>query len=366
MKKLKIGFDAKRLFHNNTGLGNYARTLVKNLHQFYPEHEYHLFTSEISSNENCKYFLSNNFLIHTKPKWSNAAIWRTIGVSKKINELGLDIFHGLSHELPYNIGLQTKTVVTIHDLIYEKNPELFPLIDGWFYKIKYKSACERADAIIAISQSTAKDIEEVYKIKNKVKCLYQTCSEVFQTTPIIDSPKKHFLYVGSINERKGLLKIVQAYGLLEEKYQLPFVVIGEGGDYKTQVLAEIKTFGLSDKFIFKGNVNNDELVNYYDESLCLVLPSLYEGFGIPIIESLFRHRPVITSNVSSLPEACGLGGITFDPNSITALKTALEAMHSPEKWRQYSSNGHGYVAKKFNQSTTTKLIMDFYNEIISK
>lgn len=299
------------------------------------------------------------------PKWSNSSIWRTIRMSQTINDLGLDIYHGLSHEIPYFIGAQTKKIVTIHDLIYEIKPQLFPMIDGLFYRKKYRSSCIRADHIIAISQQTKQDIASIYRLQDKTTCIYQSCAEIFQTKPINHTPaKKHFLYVGTINQRKGLLNIVKAYAKLPSVHQIPFVIIGEGGDYKSQVIEKINELHLSEKFLFVGNVDNDSLIKFYDDALCLVLPSLYEGFGIPVIESLFRKRPVITSNVSSLPEACGSGGLLIDPVNIDAIAQAMSKMFESQTWQTCSDKGHVYAQENFSTAICCHKIMDFYKSII--
>jgi glycosyltransferase involved in cell wall biosynthesis len=329
--------------------------LVRQLQYYYPQHEYHLFTPQTSNHDYVQDFLNGNFKIHTMPKWSNSSIWRTIGMSQTINELGLDIYHGLSHEIPYFIGAQTKKVVTIHDLIYEIKPQLFPMIDGFFYRKKYRSSCIRADHIIAISQQTKQDISSIYRLQDKTTCIYQSCAEIFQTKPINHTPtKKHFLYVGTINRRKGLLNIVEAYAKLPNAHQLPFVIIGEGGDYKSQVIEKINALHLTEKFLFVGNVDNDSLIKFYDDALCLVLPSLYEGFG----------RPVITSNISSLPEACGPGGLLVDPENIDALAESMSKMFESQTWQTCSDKGHVYAQENFSTAICYHKIMDFYKSII--
>jgi glycosyltransferase involved in cell wall biosynthesis len=364
-KKLKIGFDAKRLFHNNTGLGNYSRNLVKNLKLFYPENEYHLFTPSIKENSLTQFFLENDFIIHECPTLQPKWYWRTYGYSKVINNLELDIFHGLSHEIPFGIGKKTKTIVTVHDLIYEQYPELFGWWNSKIYQYKYRSSCKRADRIFAISNSTAKDISTLYNIiEDNLNITYQSCDEKFQTTPILEKQKNYFLYVGTINKRKSLKDVILAFDTLPNEFKKEVVIVGDGGDYKQEVLNEIKKRNLEKWFVFKGNLSNQQLVEIYDDAICLILPSQYEGFGIPIIESLFRKTPVITCDNSSLPEAVGDGGILFTHGNIEALIKAMQDIQNESKWNQLSINGHEYVKQKYSIETTTKKLFEAYCSIL--
>lgn len=367
-RKIKIGFDAKRLFHNNTGLGNYARTLIKNLNRFYPEkYEIHLFSPSLVKNEQTAFVFETDIITHTAPYFANHALWRTWFCSKMINKLKLDIFHGLSHELPYGIDKSIIKVVSIHDLIYEKLPHLFTKFDALSYKFKYRSACRRADQVVAISTSTINDIHEIYPFaSHKTKLIFQSINELFfkQSLPKLKA-SNYYLYVGSIIERKGLSNIVSAYSLLPEKYQLPLYVVGDGRHHKNFILKLIAEKGLTDQFIFKGNMQNDHLVQLYDNALCLILPSSYEGFGIPVAESLSRKTPVITSNVSSLPEVLGPGGIATDIDS-HALKNAMIAMHEKELWQSYSSLGYEYVIANFSAEKTTRELDEFYSGLLMR
>ncbi|MBK8701125.1 MAG: glycosyltransferase family 4 protein [Saprospiraceae bacterium] len=363
--KLKIGFDAKRLFLNNTGLGNYSRTLVKNLHRYYPQHEYHLFTPEVKENETSRYFLDNDFFIHTPPSYLPGSLWRSRGMARKINDLNLDIYHGLSHEIPPGISSKTLKVLTIHDLIFEKYPKLFSWYDRWLYTLKYKSSCSRANQIVGVSKATCHDVETLYLIdRQKISLIYQSCDEVFQNHTVRHKEKSYFLYVGTINERKGLLDAVKAYGMLEEKFQLPFVVVGAGGTYADAVKSAVSRLGLTPKFNFMGNLPNRELVEVYANALCLVLPSAYEGFGIPVAEALFTGTPVITSNTSALPEAAGPGGIILQPGNVAQLAQAMADMFDETRWNEFSDKGRNYVASHFDSASTAEALMNLYYRLM--
>lgn len=372
-KRKVIAFDAKRLFLNNTGLGNYSRTLVRNLATFFPNNDYHLFTPRIEKNEDTAWFLDSGlFTIHV-PHNRNP-LWRTYFMSREINALKPDIFHGLSHELPFGLDSSIATVVTFHDLIYLLYPTQFGLWDRTIYRLKYGSAAKRATLVIAISQSTAKDLVTYYQLaEEKVKVAYQTCQNVFQVvgesaTSRIASllpQQPYFLYVGSVIPRKGLDRIVLAFATLPEYARKPVVVVGSGkGDFMEDVQRLIRLHGLQSYFHFISHVTNAELVEVYDRSYALLYPSLYEGFGIPIIESLFRSKPVITSNTSSMPEAAGPGGLLVAPLDVPMLSKAMEEIQDPALYMKLVNAGNHYVGERFNSRVTATRLMSIYQSLI--
>lgn len=162
---------------------------------------------------------------------------------------------------------------------------------------------------------------------------------------------------------KTLLSAIKAYSLLPEKYQLPFKVIGNGGQYLQDVKNRIHSKGLMHKFDFIGSIDNTTLCQYYDHCFCLVFPSLYEGFGIPVIEALFVKKPVITSTVSSLPEAAGPGGLLVNPTSLEEIKQAMIAIHDEATYNKLSHDGYHYVAKNFNYQKIAQDYMVMYEGV---
>src|SRR5215470_16182646 len=259
---MNIGFDAKRAYHNNTGLGHYSRTLINSLAANYREHDYYLFNPKASS---LFHFEAGN--VHEVLPQRFAAIlfrqaWRSSWVKEDLGKLNIDLYHGLSHEIP--IGIQktnVKSVVTIHDLIHERYPEQYASIDVKIYSKKFQYACKNADKVIAISQQTKQDIIDFYSTPTeKITVTYQSCNPAFahKLTDAQKSivqlkyglPDKFFLYVGSIIERKNLMNICKAVFILRNEIQIPLVVIGEGGKYKQQVKDFVKQNDLEKKIIF--------------------------------------------------------------------------------------------------------------------
>jgi glycosyltransferase involved in cell wall biosynthesis len=360
---LKIGFDAKRLFLNDTGLGNYSRTLVKNMMQLFPQHEYHLFTPAVRETSETRFFLNADCQIHTPGSFEIKALWRSRGMSKTINRLKLDVYHGLSHELPTGISKATRTVVSMHDLIYEIYPHFFPWYNRWLYHWKYKTSCKKANHVIAISEATRHDLISRYHLdEKKVSVVYQSCGDYFKPRPT-SKQKKHFLYVGTIEERKGLLNVVHAYARLSNEFQIPFLVVGNGGAYAEEVKKAIQYYGLEKRFQFLGKLKNEEIADLYQDALALILPSVYEGFGIPIAESLFTGTPVITSPYSALPEASGPGGILVDPSHHEALAESLKQMFVPKIWQKLSDEGSMYVHTHFTAQATAAQLNGLYQTL---
>ncbi len=369
---LKIGYDAKRLFNNFTGLGNYSRTLLSNLSQYFPDNEYHLYTPKIQQNSRTEPFLEKgSFKIHLPENKFGKNLWRLSGMKQHWVDDGIFLFHGLSHELPIGIqGSKVKSIVTIHDLAFRQFPDFFPIFDRNIYNKKFKYACKHADVIIAISESTKKDIIRFYDIHEyKIKVIYQTCDDTFQNTTHpstafkISLPKDYLLYVGSINERKNLLGCVKALELLPNDLRLPLVVFGRGKKYEQKVRAYIANKGLEKWVLFYPNVHFEELKILYQNARLLLYPSFYEGFGLPIIESLFCKTPVITSKVSSLPEAGGAGAYYVNPENFEEIAFGIEKCLGDEDYYQkLSSEGYAHV-QKFGAKKVTGEVMDLYHSL---
>ena len=362
---MKIGFDAKRLFYNDTGLGNYARTLIKNLQKFHPNHQYFLFTPGLRETEETKYFFDKSRFTIIQPKRKDF-FWRQWGISREINKLKLDIYHGLSHELPMRMpDKSTRCFVTVHDLIFEKFPHLYPWFDSKFYRIKYRRSAHLADHIISISNSTSKDIQDIWKIdKSKISTIYQTCNPAISTIAKSSRIRKHFLYVGSVIRRKRLSDIILALSGLEEAKKKPLVVIGSGDSYLTEVEKLINKLKISKWVHFIGKKSNKELVRYYDEAIALIYPSEYEGFGIPIIEAAFRKIPVITSTSSSMPEAGGPVSFYVEPGDIAQIKNYMDEISSnSDKIESRVNKTFQYVSEHFDARLLSNQLMSTYQQV---
>ena len=381
---MKIGFDAKRAFHNNTGLGNYSRTLIQSLSEYYPENEYYLFNPKKSN----RFTIKSENIHEILPSGINryfSSAWRSRGVKADIKKLNIDLYHGLSHEIP--LGIQKtgiKSVVTIHDLIYKRYPNQFNHIDVFTYDRKFRYACKHADHIIAISEQTKSDIINYYGTDaDKITVCYQGCNPGFSKViseevkskirKTFNLPDRFFLYVGSIIERKNLLNIVKAMKIAEKNINIPLVVIGNGKSYKQKVKNYIKENNLDDKIIFlsdnpvaKSSKEFDPSGVFpaiYQSATAMIYPSFFEGFGIPVLEALSSGLPVITSNVSCLPEAGGKGSCYVNPNNAEEIADSMIEIFTNEILSAEMKKIGLLHAKEFSIENCAANVMNVYQKI---
>jgi glycosyltransferase involved in cell wall biosynthesis len=366
---MKIGYDGKRAANNLTGLGNYSRSLIEHLADQFPEHEYLVYAPKVKSAKQIDAFFENENIKLKLPK-SGPFLWRTLNILKDLTQDECQIFHGLSHEIPLAIQhTRIKSIVTIHDLIFLRYPQYYKFIDRKLYEWKSKSACERANKIIAISEKTKEDIIDLYGISpEKVEVIYQSCDDSFKTRfpketlsrikATYKLPEKYILNVGTIEERKNLKLAVQALKEVSEEYKL--LVIGKQTDYFKTVEKEIEKLGLKNRIIFLKNIPFADLPGIYQMAGIFVYPSFYEGFGIPIIEALYSGVPVVAATGSCLEEAGGPNSLYVSPNDANGLAKAInQILESPQLQKEMKEKGVEFV-QKFNSNLVTQQLMDCY------
>ncbi len=370
---MKIGFDAKRAFFNVSGLGNYSRNLLRALKSYFPDNEYILYTP--SKKTSLFDYKNQGFIVHEPGGLLDKTFksyWRSFSLAKQAGSDRLDIYHGLSHELPYNIQKTgIKTVVTIHDLIFLRFPELYKPVDRKIYNRKFKYACEIADLVISVSKQTADDIKQFFGIdESRIKVIYQGCNPVFRKEldntarqEIIKKygfPESYILYVGTIEERKNLLSLIKAIDI--GKIDFPLVVIGNRTGYFKRINDYIERNKVKNIY-FLETISNDELPAIYQHAEVFVYPSVFEGFGIPVIESLYSKTPVITSRHGCFPEAGGPSSVYVDPGNIEELSEAIKKVTEDSAQRQKMiEDGYNY-AQNFNDDIVAKNIMSAYKNL---
>lgn len=333
---MRIGFDAKRAFNNSAGLGNFSRSTITALAQYNPECRQFLFSP--SSHHSMFVFPKEATVIHPHGLWwktfSNA--WRSVKIAEEAERLKLDIFHGLSHELPIGIEYSgVKTVVTIHDLIFLRYPAFFKKIDRAIYDRKFRYACQVATRIHAISEQTKYDLISYFNVpEDRIEVIYQSINPLFfqqldegrkkAVRQKYHLPERFLLTVGTVEPRKNLLGLLE--GMLASKIDLPLVVVGKSTEYRKKVQQLIDSRPRELKVHFLSGVNDNELQALYQSAEAMIYPSLFEGFGLPVVEAQASGCPVITSNISSMPEAGGNAAIYVDPEKPYEIGRVMETL----------------------------------------
>ena len=348
-----IGYDAKRYYHNFTGLGNYSRTLIRILKENYPENEYILY--------------------------DGGAYRRTFGEVSDMKRQGVELFHGLSHEMPVGLGkAHIPSVVTMHDVAFKTFKQMYTFVDRQIYDIKWRYACNHSNRIIAISESTKRDVMRFYDVpEEKIDIVYQPVQDIYYT-PITkekarktveglnaDIPQNYMLYVGSIYSRKNLLSIVKALELLPHDLQIPLVIVGNGHEYKRLVQNYVQQHHLSHLCIWLKGLDETVLQSLYTCASLFVYPSFYEGFGLPVVEAMLCRCPVVTSNVSSLPEAGGPGSLKASPTDIEEISQYMRVTLEDETQRKNMIEvGVDYASRHFNPEHIASQLIQVYEKTV--
>lgn len=365
---MKIAFDAKRFFHNTSGLGNYSRDLVRILSEYEPDNEYLLLNKNKSERGKEILERSNVHFIET----SKGNLSRQLKMGKDAQKQGADIFHGLSGELPLKWDPKPiKKVVTIHDLIFVRYPQYYSFFDRKIHFWKFKKAADTADKIIAISEQTKKDIIQYLKVpETKIEVIYQGCHHAFkeqQSPELMKAVKEKFklperfvLNVGTIEDRKNLLNVVKAINGTE----IPLVVVGRKTGYYQKIERFLKRNKMEKQVLFLEGVSMDELACLYKLADIFVYPSFFEGFGIPVIEALFSKTVVVTSNTSCLPEAGGKDSVYVNPENDLDIRAKLKFLWENESERKRREEKGFEFVQKFNDESIAKELMSFYQKII--
>ena len=361
-----VYFDAKRAFLNRRGLGNYSRDVIRLVSKYAPDHTYFLLTPKQGDTPSTFFssLTENAADVHivTPQGWWRAvpSLWRTTGCVRDIRRLNaqcttdnvkgtlhdsqhsLPVYWGLSGELPYGIHRSgVRTIVTMHDAIFVRYPELYSPTYRALFTRKVQYACDIADTIVAISEQTKRDMIEFFHAdERKIKVVYQGCSHIFRQ-PVTaeqvavvkqryDLPEQYIVDVGAIEPRKNLHTLIRA--MAEAKIDLPLVAIGGHSKYADEAAQLAEKIHV--RLILRHNIPFADFPAIYKGAQVLCYPSIFEGFGIPILEAMCVGVPVLTSTGSCFAETGGDAAWYADPYNAVEIGTKLRTILTGDTVRE--------------------------------
>lgn len=364
---MKIGIDARNLVPSLSGIGRYVLEMVKALgaqgHQlvlYFPEKP-HQSLPELPF---CELRISN-----FKGPWRRLA-WSRTTLPEAANADDLDFFWGPAHRLPVGLRADLPRIVTIHDLVWRK-AALTMRWQTWLgERFFMASALQSADAIVADSIATAKDIAEFRpSVKERIKVIYPGLTRLPQLEPATSKapskPERNYaLFVGTLEPRKNLIRILDAIKIIERSLPESFnlKIVGGQGWRSGHLENLIRSNGLYERVKMTGHVSDAELSQLYQGADFLLMPSLYEGFGFPIIEAQSFGIPVITSNRSSMPEVAGRGAIFVDPESTSQIAEAIINLATKQSLRAELSKTSRDNVARFSWSSAAEQLTGVFSQ----
>ncbi len=374
---MRICINASPAVHHIAGLGRYTQELMTALLAIDFENEYVAFYNRPSQAkvdpplDRIPHLTTN---LPTKPWRFSALLAHFTRIPQDRMFPHVDLFHATDHLLPRLSGV--KSVFTLHDLVFCFYPETHKLLNRWFLTLMMPRFLQAADAVLAVSEWTKNDAVELYGLdEHKIRVIYEgvnprfrpasaeSMSALRQKYGIVD---KFILSVGTIEPRKNLTSLVEAYHALKNLgTDCRLVIVGKRGWLYEGFFRRLRELGLEDEVIFPGFVPDDDLPPLYSAADLFVFPSLYEGFGLPVLEAIACGTPVVTSNASSLPEVAGEAAVLVDPNDVQALIRAMSAvLDNKELHGELRAKGPRQAAK-FSWENAARETLAVYRSVMS-
>ena len=368
---MRVGIDARPLAEPITGIGRYvseltSRLLTKpgniNLYSARPiiNHEWSRGNLSIYSAQ-CKSRLTS-------------MLWAQSELPYRAAKDRVDVFFGTTHRLPHFLPRSIARVVTIHDLTWKFAGETMRPLSWLVERCLMPDAIYMADRIIAVSHSTAKSIEEEYpSVRGRVRVVYPGIAKFptpdsFQSLSALGIDRPYFLFVGTLEPRKNLERLLAAFEHIDKKIRENFLLVIAGGEGwgNLDILDVICRLNLKQNVVLTGYVSNINLATLYANALFLVMPSLYEGFGLPLVEAMSMGVPVLTSNCASMSEVAGDAGILVDPLSEDSISAGILSLLSNKSLRQKLSERAITNSRRFDWDSAALATWNILEEAIAE
>lgn len=378
---LKIGIDGRWIFPAISGVGRVTEKLISNLAGIDRENYYYLFFRDPDLLEKySRRWRSNPRFQTVLVPWGIFSPGGQWGIPSRVRELELDIFHSTNYFLPLFLKPGVKAVATVHDLIPLKFPHFTPR--AWktrlhpIFRRVLSRSIRRADRVITVSGHTRRDLvadlglspEKIAVVYNGIDEAYRPLTEAEARPLLKDRPgwaEPYLLYVGRFDPYKNVVGLLRAFAIfLRGRFDGPRLVLASDLDPRYPEAAEaVSELGLSSRVVFLGGVDEEELVALYNRARILVLPSLYEGFGLPPLEAMACGTPVIVSDRGSLPEVVGEAGLLVDPENPEAIAAAIGKLWDSEELRSGFRKRGLARAREFPWERTAAETLKVYREL---
>lgn len=374
-----IAIDYTPAYEQGGGIGRYVRELTSALATLDNSNQYKLFVAGATQSQ-LSPPLATNFRWKSSritPDWF-ARLWHRarFPLPVEIFTGKIDLFHATDFVLPPTLS-HTKTLLTVHDLSFIRVPEAAtPSLRSYLNKVVPRSV-KKADHILADSQATKDDLVELYRVSpDKITVLLSGVNHRFK--PVTDQHlltqtrqkyglKNHpyLLSVGTVQPRKNYSRVIQAlHRLHQQGHELHYAIAGGKGWLNDEMYTTIEQTNMQDYVHLLGFVDDEDLPALYSAADCLIITSLYEGFGLPILEAMASGTPVITSNLSSLPEVAGNAGLLVDPLNTEAITHAIhEIITDDSKRQQLIESGYRQV-EKFTWEKSAQQLRSVYESLL--
>jgi glycosyltransferase involved in cell wall biosynthesis len=379
---MRIGFDATAAVRQGGGIGRYTRELLQALYTADTQSHYRLFYASRSPIPHpLPGPLPANFHATHLPfddVWF-ARVWHRAQLSIPVEVITgpIDLFHSPDFTLP-PVRRGARTLLTVHDLSFVRDPEsATPVLRAYLNQVVPRSVA-RAQHVLADSHATREDLIELYKTPpEKITVLYSGVNPVFR--PIADPASlaavrakyklgdaPFILAVGTLQPRKNYVRLIQAFAQLPiTNNQLRLILAGGQGWLYDSIFAEVERLKLQERVVFPGFVDDADLPALYSAASVLAYPSLYEGFGLPMLEAMACGTPVVTSTASCLPEVAGDAALCVPPTDVGALAHALETAVSDESARAELRTKGFARAKEFTWEKAARELVERYRALLS-
>ncbi len=356
---MRIGIDVSRLREEKRGVGHYLFNLLENISRLDKEDEFYLY-----SPRPIKFYPAQGGNWHYRfghlplP----GSFWFQTEGKRFIQKDKIDVFFGSCDILPLGLPKEVKKVLVVHDLVFVLYPETMANYNRFVHKLFFAKSIKASDTIIAVSQATKRDIVKYFRVEpEKIFVIYEGVKEIFSPSEEekilnlrqrYDLLKPYILNVGTLEPKKNHITLLKAFARLKVDWDL--VIIGKKGWKAEGFFSALKELRIDERVKILGYLPAEDLPLFYAGAEIFVFPSLYEGFGLPVLEAMACGTPVICSNVSSLPEVGGDAVLYFNPSSVEELVSQIERLIGDSNLKEKLKEKGKKRAKEFNWQKTAE------------